>query len=151
MIMRNYLARIFERDIDQLYKEVDLYTNEELLWKVIPGTLNSGGNLALHLIGNLNHFFGTVLTKNGYVRNRDLEFAEKNVSKKDILERIEYTKGLVGNTIRDLSDQDLESDFPVILPNQPQESTHYFLLHLYGHFHYHLGQINYHRRIIGDQ
>ena len=40
---------------------------------------NSGGNLALHLIGNINHFFGANLGGTGFVRKRDLEFSNKKM------------------------------------------------------------------------
>ena len=46
-----------------------------------PG--NSVGHLILHLTGNLNHFVGGQLGKTGYVRDREREFTESNLPKKE--------------------------------------------------------------------
>ncbi|MBC8173276.1 MAG: DinB superfamily protein, partial [Chitinophagales bacterium] len=57
--------------IDAAVNELKQYSTEDNIWKVPPGINNSAGNLALHLAGNLNYFFGTLLGQTGYVRDRD--------------------------------------------------------------------------------
>jgi len=43
----------------------------------------------------------------------------------------------------------LDADFPVKL-GENQFSFEQMLLHLYGHLNYHLGQLNYHRRLLKE-
>ena len=87
-MLKDVLIEIYESDLNKLNAEINLYQNEEKLWIVRDEITNSAGNLALHLIGNLNHFFGAVLGKNGFVRDRDREFSSKNVSREDLCRRI---------------------------------------------------------------
>ena len=72
--MLQTLSSFFRKDLSKLIGEIDLYKNETDLWKIKDGISNSGGNLTLHLIGNLNHFIGATLGNTGYVRERDKEF-----------------------------------------------------------------------------
>ncbi|HEY5407636.1 MAG TPA: hypothetical protein VIJ92_11120 [Ginsengibacter sp.] len=77
--MTTTIAALFERDINKLIEEINLYKNEEDIWKIKEGISNSSGNLTLHLLGNLNHFIGATLGNTGYVRERDKEFSLKNI------------------------------------------------------------------------
>ncbi len=45
--------------------------SEDQLWPKAGNIPNSIGTLARHLTGNLNHYFGAGLLKNGYVRQRE--------------------------------------------------------------------------------
>jgi len=143
------LAQIYERDLNKLKEELSLYKNEGTIWEVKDGISNSAGNLALHLVGNLKHFIGAGLGKTGYIRNRDSEFTLKNIPRKDLLEDIDNTIGILKSAIGKLSDEDFSKDFPVEIQNKIQR-TDYALFHLLSHLSYHLGQINYHRRLILD-
>lgn len=146
MLKQSFLE-IFKRDLLRLKEEVMLYENEADLW-LLNGTINnSAGNLCLHLIGNLNHFIGVVLGKSGYVRNRDSEFTLKNVPVQEILDRIEQTITVVAQSFEDLTDSDFSQNYPLKKHDQTL-STLQMLLHLVSHFNYHLGQINYHRRLL---
>lgn len=60
-MLNQWLAQILSRDLLNLKEELSLYNNEAQLWKVSEGIGNSAGNLALHLVGNLNHFIGATL------------------------------------------------------------------------------------------
>ena len=53
--MKNMLLDLYYRDIDKLKEEMSAYTDQKVMWSVAPGISNSGGNLCLHLIGNLEH------------------------------------------------------------------------------------------------
>ena len=146
-MLKDVLIEIYERDLNKLNAEINLYQNEEKLWIVRDEITNSAGNLALHLIGNLNHFFGAVLGKNGFVRDRDREFSSKNVSREDLCRRIDAAKEVVKNTLNNLSDEDFAKDYPLEFQEKIVK-TDFFLVHLATHLAYHLGQINYHRRLL---
>lgn len=138
---------LFERDLQRLKIEIGLYKAEENLWLVKEGISNSAGNLCLHLLGNLNHFIGTVLGNTGYVRHRDDEFSLKNVLRQDLITNIENCILVVKETLQKLTDTDLEKDFP-LEKHGTIVNTGHMLIHLYGHLSYHLGQMNYHRRLL---
>jgi len=146
MITR-HLIPLFQKDLDKLTEEINLYPKEEQLWKILEGTANSGGNLCLHLTGNLQHFVGAVLGDSGYVRNRDAEFRVKNVPRDKLLEDIETTKAVVTDTLEQLSKHDLQKDYLLPVFDEKMNTGH-FLIFLLSHLNYHLGQINYHRRIV---
>jgi uncharacterized damage-inducible protein DinB len=148
--MKQSLINLFERDIQRLYNEIQSYTSEQALWVLPPMTIhNSAGNLALHLCGNLNHFIGATLGNTGYVRDRDSEFSTKDVPKAELLSAIENTKSAVITALEGLNDEQLNEDYP-FEPLGYRMTTDYFLIHLSGHLNYHLGQINYHRRLLKD-
>ncbi|MBK8192463.1 MAG: DUF1572 family protein [Lewinellaceae bacterium] len=146
-MLKNALIEIFERDLRQVAREINLYADESDLWVVKAEISNSAGNLCLHLIGNLNHFIGAVLGNTGYVREREREFSDKNVPRADLLLQLEKTISVVTEALRHLPDPALNEDFPVDKRGQIVK-TDFMLLHLLGHLSYHLGQINYHRRLI---
>ena len=141
------LIEIFERDLQKLITEVKSYKDENNLWLVREGISNSAGNLCLHLCGNLNHFIGANLGNTGYVRHRDEEFSLKNIPRQDLLLNIENCMFTVKNTLKNLPDEDLEKDFPLEVFGRTA-STDFMLVHLTTHLTYHLGQINYHRRLL---
>jgi hypothetical protein len=143
------LGSIFDRDLKKLRSEIELYKNEDALWKVDKNIANPGGNLCLHLVGNLNAFIGTELGKSGYVRNRDLEFSAKGIPKAELLQKVDQTIDVVKQTLGKLSEGDLEKEYPLKIPALVENSsTGYFLVYLATHLDYHLGQINYHRRLL---
>lgn len=145
--MNKALQEIFNRDLSKLKIEIENYTDENLLWKTAEGINNAAGNLCLHLIGNLNHFVGKILGGINYTRNRELEFSQKNVPIAELVLQIEHTKNIIDKTLGNLSAADLEQPYPVIV-FEKEMSTKFFLIHLATHLSYHLGQINYHRRMI---
>jgi uncharacterized damage-inducible protein DinB len=147
------LKIIFIRDLDQLEQEIALYPEESKLWIVKGEISNSGGNLCLHITGNLQHYIGAVLGKTDYVRNRDAEFSEKNVPRAKLIELVKRTKQIVDATLEKMTDDDLSKIFPIqFLAKHPAINkdgltTGFYLTHLATHLNYHLGQINYHRRM----
>lgn len=146
-MITKHLIPLFQKDLDKLKEEISLYPKDEQLWQIKEGINNSGGNLCLHLTGNLQHFIGAVLGDSGYVRNRDAEFRVKNIPRSKLLEDIDVTRSVVTDTLEQLSKNDLQKDY--ILPVLDEKTnTSYFLIYLLSHLNYHIGQINYHRRII---
>jgi uncharacterized damage-inducible protein DinB len=146
-MLRKVLAELYERDLDKLRTEIASYENEAVLWKAAEGISNSSGNLCLHLTGNLKLFFGAVLGETGYVRDRDAEFANKDISRTEMIADIDATKNIVLSTLAALTEDDLDKPYPIEVFGHPM-TTGYFLTHLATHFNYHLGQINYHRRLL---
>ena len=146
-MLKDTLIELFDRDLQKLKTEINLYKDENNLWIVKEGISNSAGNLCLNLIGNLNHFIGAALGQSGYVRHRDDEFALKNILRDDLLLNIENCILVLNATFSKLTEADLEKDFP-LEKHGTVVTTMHMLLHLFGHLSYHLGQINYHRRLL---
>ena len=141
------LITIFRRDLNALKTEIELYQNPNALWLVSESISNSAGNLCLHLIGNLNHFIGAALGNTGYVRQRDLEFSLKDIPKEELIQQINQTITVVSSVLEQLSQADLQKQYPHLVFKEPT-TTEYFMVHLSSHLAYHLGQINYHRRLL---
>ncbi len=143
------LIIMYQRDLNKLKNELNAYIHESNIWEVRDGISNSAGNLALHLIGNLKHFIGATLGNSGYVRDRDKEFSLKNVPLQDLIRAIDETSSVIEQTLSRLSEEDLNMPFPIKVPvQQNDDSTRFMVMHLTAHLNYHLGQINYHRRLI---
>lgn len=148
-MLTEVLAKLFERDLAKLKSEIDQYHNESDLWKTSGEITNSAGNLTLHLIGNLKHFIGATLGNSGYVRHRDLEFSDSGVERVSLLIGIDETAAVVASTLSKLSEADLEKNYPIEVFGEPL-TIEFFLVHLAGHLNWHLGQINYHRRLLAN-
>jgi len=146
-MLKEALVEIFERDLNKLKDEINSYPDENKLWTIKEEISNSAGNLCLHLIGNLNHFIGTTLGKTNYVRNRESEFDSKNVSRQKLITDIENTVEVVKAALNNLKDEDFDGNFPVEKHGKTVKMD-FMLLHLLTHLNYHLGQINYHRRLM---
>ncbi len=143
------LGELFARDLDKAIEELKAYTKEEQLWMVKGEIANSGGNLLLHICGNLRHFIGSVLGDSGYIRRREDEFGLKDVKRSEIISELKTTKKMIKEVLSTLESDKLEETFPInVFGNEM--TTEFFLMHLYGHLNYHLGQINYHRRLVAD-
>jgi hypothetical protein len=139
--------QILDRDIGKLESEIVQYANESLIWRTSGEIKNTAGNLCLHLCGNLQHYIGANLGKSGYQRNRPLEFSDKNVSRTKLLQEIVKTRDVVTGTLGQFTDEELTKPYPEDALGYPM-TIGFFLIHLTGHLSYHLGQINYHRRMI---
>jgi hypothetical protein len=143
------LSELFTRDLNKAMAELDLYPTEASLWLVGEQISNSAGNLALHLAGNLRLLLGDDLGGVPYARDREAEFGSRNVPRAEVQDGLRRTLEVVQSTLAALDESRLDEPNPRQLPGFPDGmSTRYFLLHLYGHLNYHLGQINYHRRLL---
>lgn len=141
------LNQLFQRDLSKLREELQAYSDERNLWRVDQEINNSAGNLTLHLIGNLKQFIGLDLGGIAFERDRDSEFAPSTLTREDLLQELVQLKKVLEDTLvsldpKKLGDQSKHSFFGHSM------TVGYFLIHLYGHFNYHLGQINYHRRLL---
>lgn len=141
------LRQLFNRDLNKLKTEISAYQHEPALWTIDANIANSAGNLCLHLIGNINTFIGLHLGQSGYVRDRDAEFSLKNVPRAELLQKIENTIAIVDKTLSALPPARLEQEYPIVV-FEAKQTTGFMLIHLATHLTYHLGQINYHRRLL---
>ena len=144
-MIRNSLSKLFDRHLDSLAKEIESYKNEADLWKIVPGINNSAGNLCCHLLGNLNHYIGFALGNTGYRRNRPLEFSISNVPRDELIQQIEATRRMIRESLSQIDD--FGAPYPSGLFDE-DGNIHFSLVKTLAHLSYHLGQINYHRRIL---
>lgn len=141
------LILLFERDLNKLINELNQYRDESNIWRVEGNISNSAGNLALHIIGNLNTYIGKEIGKTDYVRNRELEFSQKNIPRQELVDKLNNTIIVVKDALKSVTYEDLKKEYPILIFSETT-TTEYLLVHLTTHLSYHLGQINYHRRLI---
>ncbi|MEP5613303.1 MAG: DinB family protein [Cyclobacteriaceae bacterium] len=147
MKLPSELAALFERDLEKLSEELNAYKKEDLIWAVKGEIKNSAGTLFLHLCGNLKHFIGATLDNTEYVRDREFEFAGK-ATKEELGTNILETKEMLASYFERVSIEDMSDPYPLQPFGYPMTKSQ-FIIHLYGHLSYHMGQINYHRRLLG--
>lgn len=144
------IAAVIGRELRALERELGKYRTEEEVWSLPPGIPNSGGTLTLHAAGNLRHFIGAVLGGDSYVRDRDAEFNLRGVPRAELVGQLRAASVAVETTLARLSPAVLGQPYPLPVANRRLD-TGEFLLHLASHLAYHVGQVDYHRRIVtGD-
>src|SRR4051812_44605596 len=141
MSIAQELAGLFRRDLTRLLQQLHAFPQSAALWQCAPGVTNSAGNLMLHLEGNLREFVGRILGGVAYTRERDREFADREIPMAEMEARIGGLSRLVPDVIQALSPSQVEALFPENPLGSPM-STQQFLIHLHGHLNYHLGQID---------
>ncbi len=144
--MENYLANLYERELTKLRDEINNFKDEANIWRGVPGITNTAGTLVLHIIGNLNFTIGTQIGGTGYVRNREQEFSLRDVSREKLVADIESTIEVVKTSLTGISQAKLDETYTLEMAGQ--HSTAWYMSFFYGHFTYHLGQVNYLRRIL---
>lgn len=144
-MLSNELADLFARDLTRLIQELTAFADTAAVWKTAPGVSNAAGTLALHLEGGLRHFIGWQLGKIEYKRDRPLEFSARGVERHELITRLEAVKASIPSVIAALSDAELDAIDPNNGTGKPL-TTRQWLIHLYGHLSYHLGQVDYLRR-----
>ena len=147
-MLQETLSQLFVRDLSKLKTELKSYSLEKNMWLLEDTINNTAGNLVLHIIGNLNAFIGAEIGNTGYIRQRGLEFSLKNVPREDLIQQITATITMVKETLSNLSTEDLQKEYPLVIFKNTPMLTEFFLAHLTTHLAYHLGQINYHRRFL---
>jgi uncharacterized damage-inducible protein DinB len=135
------------RELRTLKREIDAYPDDASIWRTLPTIPNTAGTLALHMAGNLRHFIGAVLGGTGYVRDRDAEFARRDVPRATLHAEIDAAMRDVEAALGRLTEADLAREFPLEIA-KARLNTGDFLFHLATHLSYHLGQVDYHRRAV---
>jgi hypothetical protein len=148
MMIQPYLE-FFLRDLNKVKEEITLYKNESDLWVLKGEIQNSAGALALHLIGNIKHFIGAHIGHTGYVRDRDREFSDRNIPREKLISELKEAISIVEKVLPTIKDEDFSKEFPVEMYGA-KRNTGYIILSLSTHLCYHLGQINYHRRLVAQ-
>jgi len=143
------IAELYRRDLTRLAQEVAAFPDDASLWRVIPGVTNSAGNLVLHLEGNLREYLGRQLAGAPFVRNRPEEFAGRGLSRQELALRIAVLLQTIPAVLEDLRAEDFAKPYPQEVFGKPI-STGQFVIHLQGHFSWHLGQMDYLRRVLTE-
>ena len=146
-MITNTLKTLFNRDLNKLITEIKQYKSDTDIWEIKGQINNSAGNLCLHLVGNLNTYIGRELGQTGYIRNRELEFSSKDVPRQELIHMVENTIEMINQTLDNFDENLLDTEYPILV-FENKTSTEYFLVHLTTHLAYHLGQVNYHRRLL---
>ena len=141
------MAALFRRDIGRLIQEIRAFPTDKMLWETLPGATNSGGNLALHLEGNLRDFIGRQLGDVAYVRQRELEFSAREIPASELAARLEEVQDLVFRALSEVPASRWDEIYPMNALGT-ELTVRQFVLHLYGHLSYHLGQLDYLRRVL---
>ena len=147
MVLAHEIAAIFRRDLTRLAQQLEAFPEDRLLWEHAPGISNSAGNLALHLEGNLREFVGRILGNINYQRQREKEFTSAGITRADLVARARDLGSNIPLVLESLSTEELEATYPLEVLGRAL-STQQFLIHISGHFNYHLGQIDYLRRML---
>lgn len=149
-MLADELSALYARDLTRLIQQLNAFPDTATLWQTRAGITNSAGNLALHLEGNLREFIGRLLGHLDYQRDRPREFSDSGIEKAELIARLTAVRDEIPQVIAGLTVDELDADFPQVyvgrtLPNRQM------LIHLAGHLSYHLGQIDYLRRVLtGD-
>lgn len=147
-MLNHILLELFNRDLPRLEQEIAAYPTAAAIWLIPPGISNAAGTLCLHLNGNLNHFIGATLGNTGYVRSRELEFSARDVPREELIAGVQQTQSMINIVLKQLSQEELDKEYPLKFSDSILTTGH-VLIHLTTHLNYHLGQINYHRRLVG--
>ncbi|MGE0816281.1 MAG: DinB family protein [Vicinamibacterales bacterium] len=140
------LAALYARDLARLVRQHDALDDAHL-WQVRPGVTNSAGNLMLHLVGNLREFVGRQLGGVAYARDREREFGARDVARAELGAALRELAAVVPDVLRGMAEERWDETFPQNVLGEPV-SNRQFVIHLYGHLNYHLGQIDYLRRVL---
>lgn len=141
------LIDLYCKELDKLKDEINAYENDELVWKLTDQVQVTGGNICLYLAGNLQHYIGNMIGDSGYIRNKEAELKAKNVSRERLMEEIENTRQIVVDTLEQVSKAELLKVFPT-KDFEESVTTEFYLVHLLNNFCFHLGQINFHRKLV---
>lgn len=141
------IANFYQRDIQKVIDEINLFNDGRNIWKTSGSIKNSSGNLVLHLVGGLNHLIGATLANTNYIRNRNLEFEHKGVEREQLIMELKELGLMIDKTINSISEEQLNNPFPIFFDKE-NATIKYVLIQLLLHINYHLGQINYLRRIL---
>lgn len=141
-------ARLLGRDLDRMIGQIRAYPDEQSVWRTAGSIKNAAGTLALHVAGNLEHFVGSALGQSDHIRDRQAEFEVRDVPREELAQRLERCRDRVVSTLESFDDARMSEPYPIELPPPLQGTVHWFLVHLCAHTNWHLGQMDYHRRIL---
>ena len=96
--------------------------------------------------GNLRHFFGAGLLRDGFVRDRPDEFANQQRTAQQLTENLQEAVQITRKALETIEASKIEA------PHQSADgrefaSLAHMLLQMAAHFAYHAGQVNYSARL----
>jgi uncharacterized damage-inducible protein DinB len=141
------LSRLLVRELEGFGRELELFPDDESVWRTVPGVANSAANLALHVAGNLQYYVGAVLGGTGYVRDREAEFRRRSGPRSGVVREIRTAIRVVQDVLRDLPAERLALEYPEPVDDLAFR-TDRFLFHLCTHAAFHLGQAGCLRRAL---
>ena len=144
--MDSYFGGLYVTALSKLRDEISNFRDGDNIWRREDGISNSAGTLVVHLIGSLSYSIGALLGNTGYVRDRVREFSLTDVPQEQLVAEVEQLIEVVKSSLGDISQQKLDETYPLEMFGK--NSTAYYLIYFYGHLNYHLGQVNYLRRIL---
>jgi len=147
IILRDTIRAMLLRELGAVDREIAAYPDDESVWQTPPGISNSAGTLALHIAGNLRHFIGAVLGKSGYIRNRDAEFSTRGLSRDELRAELHAAIADLDRAMDRIGAEELLASYPLLVAER-RVRTADFLAHLAVHLGFHLGQLDYHRRLL---
>jgi hypothetical protein len=134
-------VREIERHADGLLELIESLS-EDQLWSKAGNIPNSIGTLTRHLTGNLNHYFGAGILKNGYVRQRDREFSETGLAKAQVISDLQAAVKVAERAVEAVDEERLTQ--PYTAPSgEEYESLAYHIVRMTTHFALHCGQADY--------
>ena len=66
---------------------------------------------------------------------------------KELIAKLEELITMINQTLNNLTPEQMENEYPIFF-DKPKTSVSYVLVQLLAHLNYHLGQVNYLRRIL---
>ena len=150
-MLRSAVTTVMLRELGAVRRSIEAYPDDQSPWAERPGLPNAGGTLALHIAGNLRHFVGLGLGGVAYVRDRDAEFSRRGVTRAAIVAELDAAREALERGMAATTDAMLADPYPEPIAGR-RVSTGDFLVHLAAHLAWHLGQLDYHRRVVtGDR
>jgi uncharacterized damage-inducible protein DinB len=147
MAMVEYIRRTYDRELATLADQLEAYPDQTAIWNTPDGITNSAGTLALHMCGNLRHFLGMAVGGTDYIRDRPFEFSGTPVDREQLLKIVQETRDEVSEALRQPLSAKFDESFPIPLGGSDL-TVGQAIIHLLSHLAYHLGQVDYHRRLI---
>src|SRR5580765_8289646 len=106
------ITTLLVRELEGFKRELDLFPDDDTVWKTVPGVTNSAGNLALHVAGGLQYLVGSVLGQTGYVRNRELEFSRRSGTRAELHAELDRAMAVVREVLARVPESSLLAPFP---------------------------------------
>jgi uncharacterized damage-inducible protein DinB len=142
-----YYYQDFVRRVKSLAEKL----SEEQFWKKPYPYGNSFGNLVLHITGNLNYYIGAQIANTGYLRERELEFAENHTEHKgEVLSKLDEAVDIVIETLKTQTHQTWEEEYTAIGVDDVKDRFSIYL-RVAVHFHHHIGQMIYLVKELSDE
>lgn len=137
-LKKEFNRRVFEESYVRIDKCLNVLSEEEI-WFRPNDSMNSVGNLILHLCGNARQWICNGLTDQPDFRERNEEFKPENRCSKSELKQLMHQLNIdILASFKKLNEADLFTERPVQVFS---ESGFSILIHVIEHFSYHTGQI----------